>query len=331
MNWIETDIFTTSEGVEPVCGCLMCIGINGFQIKDPKDFEDFLERKDGNWDYYDDDLEELRSCETCVTVYIEDNPQGADILSALKTEMTALKSRDTENKFGRLAVELSNVKEEDWADNWKQYFKPLAVGNKIIIKPSWEECESKGRTVLEIDPASSFGTGQHETTRLCLELLEKYLPQNGHMLDIGCGSGILSIAGNLLGASSCTAVDIDSGSVSTAAENAVKNSIPRDKYKTFCGNILGDKQLVKDILTDGSFNIITANIVADVLIAMAPLFAGFADENCILIISGIILERSEEVLEAMKAQGYTQLEIRENNGWAAAAFRCGRADGGMIL
>ncbi|MCI5750950.1 MAG: 50S ribosomal protein L11 methyltransferase [Oscillospiraceae bacterium] len=321
MNWIEVNIFTTSEGVDPVCGCLMCIGINGFAIKDSKDFEDFLERKDGNWDYIDDDLMEMRTCETCVTVYIADNAQGADIYAALKEQMSSLKARDTENKFGRLAIETSGIREEDWANNWKQYFKPIEVGGRLLIKPSWETYDkNEERIILEIDPESSFGTGQHNTTRLCLELTEKYLKKDIRMLDVGCGSGILSVAGYLLGAMECTAVDIDSNSVRIAGENAEKNHIPADKYTTFCGNIIGDEKLRSDILAGGKFEILTANIVADVLIAMAPLFKDFLVQNGIFIISGIIIERCEEVLAAMRAQGYTQLEIKEDNGWAAAAF-----------
>lgn len=321
MNWIEVNIYTTSEGVDPVCGCLMCIGINGFAIKDSKDFEDFLERKDGNWDYIDDDLMEMRTCETCVTVYIADNAQGADIFAALKEQMSSLKARDTENKFGRLAIETSGIREEDWANNWKQYFKPIEVGDRLLIKPSWETYDKDdGRIILEIDPESSFGTGQHNTTRLCLELTEKYLKKDMRMLDVGCGSGILSAAGYLLGARECTAVDIDSNSVRIAGENAEKNHIPADKYTTFCGNIIGDEKLRSDILKNGRFEILTANIVADVLIAMAPLFKDLLVKDGILIISGIIIERCDEVLDAMRAQGYTQLEIKEDNGWAAAAF-----------
>ena len=182
MNWIEVNIFTTTEGIEPVCGCLLTIGIGGFVIKDAKDFEDFLNDKTGNWDYIDDDLMNMKNCETCVTVYLADNSQGADMLAAIRSEMSALKSRDENDAFGRLAVELSNVKEEDWANNWKQYFKPLTVGEKLVIKPSWEEYDGNDeRTILEIDPASSFGTGQHntrfgtvnnKTPQLCLEIIQ---------------------------------------------------------------------------------------------------------------------------------------------------------------
>ncbi len=317
MNWTEVNIYTTTEGIDPVCGCLLGIGVTGFAIRDSKDFEEFLNDKTGNWDYIDDDLMNLRDCETCVTVYLPDDLQGADMLSALRSEMSALKIRDENKAFGRLAVELANVCEEDWANNWKQYFKPLTVGEKLVVKPSWEDYS--GRTILEIDPASSFGTGQHNTTQLCLELIEKNLCNGDRLLDLGCGSGILSIAAVLLGAEKVTAVDISQNSVETAKENASKNNIAADKYTAYCGDIISDNTLVEKI--GSGFDIIAANIVADVLIAMSPLFEKFVKNGGTLILSGIITERADEVIEAMKSKGYALSEIREKDGWAAVSFK----------
>lgn len=319
MNWTEVNIYTTTEGIDPVCGCLLGIGVTGFAIRDSKDFEEFLNDKTGNWDYIDDDLMNMRDCETCVTVYLPDDSQGADMLSALRSEMSVLGERDENKAFGRLAVELANVCEEDWANNWKQYFKPLTMGERLVIKPSWEEYDpADGRTVLEIDPASSFGTGQHNTTQLCLELIEKNLRDGDRVLDLGCGSGILSIAAVLLGADSATAVDISQNSVETAKENASKNNIPTEKYTAYCGDIISDNALVEKI--GGGFDIIAANIVADVLIAMSPLFEKFLKKGSKLILSGIIIERADEVIEAVKSKGYTLVEIREKDGWAAVSF-----------
>ncbi len=320
MNWTEVNIYTTTEGIDPVCGCLLGIGVTGFAIRDSKDFEEFLNDKTGNWDYIDDDLMNLRDCETCVTVYLPDDSQGADMLSALRSEMSALKIRDENKAFGRLAVELANVCEEDWANNWKQYFKPLTVGEKLVVKPSWEDySDGDGRTILEIDPASSFGTGQHNTTQLCLELIEKNLCNGDRLLDLGCGSGILSIAAVLLGAEKVTAVDISQNSVETAKENASKNNISADKYTAYCGDIISDNTLVEKI--GSGFDIIAANIVADVLIAMSPLFEKFVKKGGTLILSGIITERADEVIEAMKSKGYALSEIREKDGWAAVSFK----------
>lgn len=320
MNWIEIDIFTSTEGIEPLTGSLLGMGINGFVIKDSADFEEFLEDRSVNWDYIDDDLMGLKNCETTVTVYLPENGQGLEYLEAVKQELRSLKARDTSGNFGRLEYELKNVKEEDWANNWKQYFKPLTVGEKLLIKPSWEKVpENETRRILEIDPASSFGTGQHNTTQLCLELIEKYISDGDTLLDLGCGSGILSIAAVLLGASTVKAVDIDQNSVKIARENAEKNNIPREIYSAYCGNIIEDKNLVHQLGT--GYQVVCANIVADVLIAMSSSFRGFLAENGILIVSGIIDSRKDEVLSTIKDQGFDLVEIREKEDWVAAAFR----------
>ncbi len=320
MNWVEIDIYTTSDGVEPVTGCLLNLGINGFAIKDAADFEDFLSDKTANWDYIDDDLMGLKNCETTVTVYLPENAQGRENLEAIKSELKALKGRDFEDKFGRLEYCLKNVREEDWENNWKQYFKPLCIGEKLLIKPSWEEAEkNESRKILEIDPASSFGTGQHNTTQLCLELIEKNLNDGDKVLDLGCGSGILSIGAVILGASTVYAVDIDENSVKIATENADKNHISKDVYTARCGNIIEDEQLVTEIGT--GYDLICANIVADVLIAMSNRFSGFLRENGTLIVSGIIDSRKDEVLEKIKTQGFELTEIREKEDWVAASFK----------
>ena len=320
MNWIELDVFTTTEGIEPVTGSLLGMGINGFVIKDAADFEDFLNDRSVNWDYIDDDLMGLKNCETTVTVYLPENAQGLENLEAIKSELRALKTRDSEGLFGRLEYELKNVKEEDWANNWKQYFKPLTVGEKLLIKPSWEKADAdEKRKILEIDPASSFGTGQHNTTQLCLELIEKYISEGDTLLDLGCGSGILSIAAVLLGASGIKAVDIDENSVKIARENAAKNNIPKEIYSAYCGNIIEDQNLVRQLGT--GYKVVCANIVADVLIAMSDCFRPFLEDKGILIISGIIDSRKDEVLDTIKSSGFELLEVSEKEDWVAAAFR----------
>ncbi len=320
MNWAQVNIFTTTEGVDAVSGSLMMLGITGFVIKDSKDFEEFLYNKTGNWDYIDDDLMGLKDCETTITVYLAENEQGARTLEEIKEELKAIKQRDNDKKYGRLEYEVVNVCESDWANNWKKYFKPLSIGNKLLIKPSWENVEDGGdRKILEIDPASSFGTGQHNTTQLCLELLEKYLHNDDKMLDLGCGSGILSIGGILLGANNAVAVDIEEHAVATALENAIKNNISSENYTTHCGNIIEDKSLVEKI--GSGYDIICANIVADVLIAMKDIFRGFIIKNGILIMSGIISFRKDDVIEAITSQGFKVLEVHEKDDWVAIALK----------
>lgn len=316
MEWTEVKIYTSTEAIDLICAKLMDIGINGFSILDAEDFNEFLANKDGKWDYIDDDLMGLSRCETSITVYLPGNSQGADMLTSIRSMLTELKASDIENAYGRLEAELSNLREEDWANNWKQYFKPLCVGEKLVIKPSWEDYENTSdRIILEIDPASSFGTGQHHTTRLCLELLEKTIKPGDTILDLGCGSGILSIGAMLLGAENAVAVDIEENSAVTAKENSEKNNIPSDKYTAYCGNILDNEELASKL--DGKYNIIAANIVADVLIAMKDYFARYLADDGTLIISGIIEVRMDEVVSAVESAGFRKVEANINEGWAA--------------
>lgn len=320
MNWIEIQIITASAGVDALCAMLTDLGIKGFSIADPADFQEFLQNKEGKWDYIDQDLLGMAQGDTTVTVYLPDNAQGAEQLVALRAMLAQIHARDDAQLFGTLELTLKNVREEDWANNWKQYFKPFTVGERLLIKPSWEMCENPwNRAVLEIDPASSFGTGQHHTTRLCLELLEQLMHPGDRVLDLGCGSGILSIGALLLGASGATAVDIEENAAATATENARKNHIDPTLYRVFCGNVLKDETLCREI-GDG-YDLICANIVADVLIAMKQLFRQFLRPEGTLIVSGIIMERRDEVLDQLKKAGFALLEVREKEGWAAASLR----------
>ena len=319
MEWTEVNIYTTTEGIELVCSKLTDIGVKGFAIRDAEDFKEFLENKNGQWDYIDKDLLGLTDCETCITVYIPSNDQGAEMLTAIKSMLSEMRANDTEKLYGRLEAELTSIREEDWANNWKQYFKPFKVGEKLVIKPSWEDYDNAdNRVILEIDPASSFGTGKHHTTRLCLELLEKNLNKGDDLLDMGCGSGILSIGAMLLGAGSAVGVDIEENAAATALENAEKNHISPDVYKTYYGNILSDGKLASEI--DRKYDIITANIVADVIIAMKDYFVRYLKKGGILIISGIIEERMDEVIAAVESAGFSNPEPYVKEGWAAVKF-----------
>lgn len=318
MNWTQVDIYTTTEAIDLLSSKIQDLGIRGCMVQDAQDFQEFLEQKDGRWDYLEDGLMELAHCETCITVYLPEDGQGTETLSALRDMLAQLRAADPKHIYGRLEMQCSGIREEDWANNWKQYFKPFPVGKKLYIKPSWEAptAEAAGRTVLEIDPASSFGTGQHHTTRLCLELMESEIqPGATRLLDLGCGSGILFIGGLLLGAKSAYAVDIEENAVRIAGENAAENHLDPDSYTISCGNVITDAALTEAIGT--GYDVITANIVADVIKAMAPLFPRFLKPDGTLILSGIITERADEVLETVTAQGFAVLEKREASGWCA--------------
>ena len=319
MNFLQVDIFTKTEALEVLIIRLSELGINGFEIHDSADFDEFLENKDANWDYVDDSLMGLKTVPTHITLYLQDNAQGLETLTELKGALAGFKAENPDF-YGSLDIEIDSVREEDWANNWKQYYKPFNVGSKLVVKPSWEEVKDIGeRKILEIDPASSFGTGQHHTTRLVMELLEGVISEGDRMLDLGCGSGILSIAGLLLGAKQAVMADIFENAVKTASENVEKNGFDKDSYKAYCGNIIEDKVLREKI--GGGYNVITANIVADVIIAMSGLFREFMAENGTLIVSGIITERLPEVLTALKEAGFTVTEQREREGWNAIVLK----------
>lgn len=321
MNWTQVDIYTTTAAIDLLSVKLQDLGIRGCMVQDAQDFQEFLEQKNGKWDYLEDGLMELAHCETCITVYLPEDAQGAETLAAVRAMLLQIKAKDTAHVYGRLEATCSGICEEDWANNWKQYFKPFPVGEKLYIKPSWEEVttEAAGRTILEIDPASSFGTGQHHTTRLCLELLETEIRPETRLLDLGCGSGILFIGGMLLGAKEAHAVDIEENAARIAKENAAQNHLNPSAYTISCGNVITDEALVKTIGT--GYDVITANIVADVIKAMAPLFPKFLRDNGALILSGIITERAEEVLETVTAYDFSVLEKREASGWCAVKLQ----------
>ena len=319
MNWNEITIQTETPAVDALCAMLTDYGVKGFSIQDKESFQEFLDDKEGKWDYIEEDLMQLKDCDTKITFYLPDDAQGTEQFLGIRALLENLRNGDNAELFGSLAVTVGNVREEDWANNWKQYFKPLPVGEKLMIKPSWETVDPNGRIILEIDPASSFGTGQHHTTRLCLELAETILQPNDRVLDLGCGSGILSIGCMLLGAQSATAVDIVDNSVRTAVENAEKNHIPSEKYTAYCGDIISDTALREKIGT--GFDLICANIVADVLIAMSDLFGNFLKDKGYLIVSGIITERADEVLNVLTEKGFTKISVQEKEGWCAGLLQ----------
>lgn len=318
-EWIEVHIKTSTAGIESVCGRLMNIGITGFAIEDAEDFQEFLQDKNGNWDYIDDDLMSLKNCDSKVIVYVPNNSLAAENINAIKAELKALKECDSASEYGELEIELNNIAEEDWANNWRKFFKPLTVGDKLLIKPSWEKVDAdESRKILEIDPASSFGTGQHDTTQLCLKNLENNIHEGDRLLDLGCGSGILGIAGMLLGASWLTAVDVDENAVKVTKENIIKNNITSECIQTFCGDIISDAELRSKIGV--GYNVVVANIVSDVLIAMSKYFKGFLADDGVLIVSGIIKQRKNEVIDVIEKYGFKKNKLIESEEWVCVSF-----------
>lgn len=322
MEWIEVFVATSKMGLEPVEGVLYQCGLNGLMIHDEADFAEFLENPNREWDYVADELvEEKQEQTTGITFFLRDNLYGREQLSQIKSALQSVKETEKELDLGSLEVTMKNVAEEDWANNWKKYFKPFPVGDKIMIKPSWEELPAQtDKIILKIDPGHIFGTGTHETTQLCMELIEKYVKKDDMVLDIGCGSGILSIASLLLDAKEADAVDIDPNAIQIAYENSDRNDIDRSRYHVKAGNILEDKELQASY-SGKKYDLVAANIVADVIIALTKQVPDYIKDGGIFLCSGIITERKEDVLEALKAAGFAVLDIKEKTSWVAIATR----------
>lgn len=308
-NWTEVTIYTTTEGIDIIGGFLTAHGIRGHVIEDAKDFCDFLEGTEVHWDYVDESLMVLKEKESNVKFYLPDNLQGIETFNQIKASLEEQRTLNEGVDLGRLVIEVANVNEEDWSTAWKKYYHPTKIGKRLVVVPCWEEYQlTEGEVQVTLDPGMAFGTGTHETTRLCMQLLEDCVKENTTMLDIGTGSGILAITALLLGAKDATGVDIDELSVRVAQENADLNNVG-DRIKLVCGD------LTEKI--SGTYDVVCANIVADVIIRLSKDVKSFMHKDSILLVSGIIDERCDEVVDALIN---ANLEIKEKiteNGWVA--------------
>ncbi|HZJ82582.1 MAG TPA: 50S ribosomal protein L11 methyltransferase [Clostridia bacterium] len=312
MNWIEVAITTTRAGTDSITEVFSQAGIKGVIIQDPYDMDAFKAQK-SDWDYIDESLGESQGDEVVIKGYVADNPSSADIIKSITKRMQWLLKQDLGIDIGTGKVDMSNVQEEDWAHNWKEHFKPQKVGDRIIIKPSWEDYTAEeGQVVLELDPGMAFGTGTHETTVLCIEALEKWIDSHVRLLDVGCGTGILAIAGLLLGAKEAIAVDLDLDAVRIAQENAKRNGVLHNAHI-----IHGD--LMESVA--GPFDIVVSNIIADAIIEISKDIKEYLIDDGIFIASGIILDRLGDVEIALKEAGLTILDVKVMGEWVAVVSR----------
>lgn len=314
MNWTEVKIYTTTAGIDPLTGSMLDLGLQGFMIEDAQDFDEFLHDTTPHWDYVDQAvMEKMKDCETCVTIYVADNPQGMEELMQVRQILARLKAQDPDGKYGRLELEMKDVDEEDWSNAWKKYYHPVQVGEHLVVCPSWEAYDRKpDEVVLTLNPGMAFGTGTHDTTRLCMELLEKYITPQDTVLDVGCGSGILAITAALLGANKIIGCDIDEVAVKVAGENAALNGV-QDRISFHQGDLTSQ--------VEGSFQIICANIVADVIIRLSEDAGRYLAKDGIFITSGIIDTREQDVLNALEQNGFQVIERRTSGGWVALACK----------
>lgn len=316
MRWLEVHIDTNHAGLEEVQALLSKADVDNVMIEDEEDFRDFLENNRDYWDYVDEDLERHMAGRSRITFYLEAGEKGFAKLGEVRVALEGLKRERRD--LGTLLMTLEDVQDADWENNWKQYYKPMEIGRRLVVIPQWEEADPGDRVPLYLDPGLTFGTGAHATTRLCLTALEDLVRGGERVLDLGCGSGILSVAALRLGAERALAVDIDDKCRDAARENAGLNGIGPEKLEVLVGNILTDETVARRI--GGEWDIVLANIVADVIIALAPRVRGLLRQGGTFLCSGIIEGRAAEVESALSAAGLALRDRREDNGWYA--FTC---------
>ena len=311
MDWLELKIDTAHAGIDPVTEMLTEHGVTGVIIDDQRDFQDFMAHNQAYWDYVDENLVKEKENLCRVTFYVENSPAGYGTIAAIRMDMHAMKQKHPE--YAPLLLTMENVKDEDWENNWKQFYKPMEIGERLLVIPAWEKAEAKGRVTLTLNPGLTFGTGSHATTRLCLTALESRIHGGEKVLDLGCGSGILSIAALRLGAASAFACDIDEKCIDVAYENAALNGIGKKQLTVRQGDATKEGAL-RDAIGTG-YDVVVANIVADVIISLAPQVRHFLKEDGWFLTSGIIDDRADEVAAALTAAGWNIVESCTSEGW----------------
>mgnify|MGYP000880501892 FL=1 len=302
-TWIEVRVITKSEALEPVSGIFYSLDCKGVAIEDP---EDILGREQGplTWDFADINVLEHKGKVAVVKAYFAEEDNIEEILGYVNEKLVEIKEMGID--LGEAKVEHEKMYEEDWANTWKQYYKPSKVGEKIVVKPIWEEYEQKeGELVVNLDPGMAFGTGTHETTRMCIQALEKYVKEESTVFDVGCGSGILAIAAAKLGAKLAVGVDLDPVAVESSIENVGYNNL--NNIEILHGNLVE--------VIDGKADIVVANILAEIICILTDDVKRVMKDGGVFITSGIIHDRVDMVCEKLEATGFEVIEKNRDGEW----------------
>ncbi len=306
MKWIEVQIKTTTEAEEIVANIMYDLGVTGLAIEDPKDILAF-QQSEKDWDFIDPSLIKQDYEEVIIKAYF---PESEDLIDKIELIRDSIEKNIYDNFDKPLGqVTISEVYEKDWAESWKKYYKPTKIGNRIIIKPTWEQYQKEeGELVIELDPGMAFGTGTHETTIMCIEILEKYVKEGHIVYDIGTGSGILSIVAAKLGAKQVIGVDLDELSINVSKENVKLNGVD-NIVDIRIGNLLD--------VVEGKADIIVSNIIAEVIIELIESLDDYLKESGIFIASGIITEKVDMVTQALERNDYRVIEEKIMGDWVA--------------
>lgn len=299
MRYIEVTVNTPGAEIDARCQEMADMGAGGFVIENEEDFKDFLEQNHQYWDYVDDELENQFAGVSRIKCYLTDDEDGLAVLRRINAAYDD--------------VTTSYVEDSDWENNWREYYKPIEVGEKLVVVPEWEEAPQDGRLPLRLDPGLIFGTGSHATTRMCLAALEKFSKRGVRVLDLGCGSGILGIGALILGCDSCLGVDIDPKAPDVVMSNAALNGIGTDKMTAWAGDIIADASLRARI--GGGYQLVLANIVADVIIPLTAIVRQFMAPGAVFICSGIIEHRWPETEAALISNGFEILDHKSEEEW----------------
>lgn len=306
MEWTEVQICVATRDTEQASAIANMVVPYGIYVEDYSDLEQGA-REIARIDLIDEELLKRDRTHSIIHIYLEPQEAPAEAVAFLRERLSACGIDST--------VDTNGISEEDWANNWKRYFKPLSVGERLLICPTWETVDdTDGRIKLSIDPGMAFGTGGHDTTRMVLEAVEQYITPEADVLDVGCGSGILSVASLLLGAHTAVGVDIDALAVKMAVENGAINGFAEPRYTILQGDLV-DR-------ISGQYHIVLANIVADAILKLSPVIPQFLLPGGVYIVSGIIEERGAEVEAGLAACGFTLKQRLTHGGWCC--FVCGK-------
>lgn len=314
MQWLELTIKTTSSGIDLLAERLTVLGYDSFIIDDQEDFQDFLDNNHQYWDYVDEALSDKMRGLSQIRLYIEDHPDAMEQISSLKDELRLFKAQCTGVDLGSLEVSLDNIQNEDWENNWKQYYQPLPIGERLMVVPQWLTPEiDDGRLPVLLDPGMIFGTGAHASTQMCMIALEQNIHGGESIIDLGSGSGILSITALLLGAKSAVGVDIDPKAEDIARDNASINHLGADRFTAITADVLSDQSAMERLR--GEYDIVLANIVADVIIPLSQVVPSFMAPDGCFICSGILEQRLPEVICALEQAGLVVCQTQMIDDW----------------